>query len=63
MISKVIKVRDALQELEQQATDEQSQFQWQIKSALMSVENITKTYNEVLARDIKDDNPYIPEVY
>ena len=62
MIRDVVKVRDALKELEEQASKEQSQFQWQIQSALMSVDNIVKTYSECLKRDIVDDNPFLPEV-
>lgn len=60
-IRKVKLVEDYLKILSAQAEKEDSQFQWQIKSSLRSIETISKTYDEVLKRDVIDDNPYQPE--
>lgn len=59
-IRKVQIAEDYLKILSAQAQKEDSTFQWQIKSALLSMQNVSKTYNEVIKRDLVDDNPYLP---
>ncbi len=59
-IRQVNNIHQALEDLSSRAKEESSQFQWSIDNARLSIESVKKTYDEVLNRDINEDEAYIP---
>ena len=59
-INQVKDVQRSLALLNERASEEQSQFGYQIQQAMWSIDRVASTYDEVLGRDSVEDQSYRP---
>jgi hypothetical protein len=59
-INQVKDVQRSLALLNERASEEQSQFSYQIQQAMWSIDRVASTYDEVLNRDSNEDQSYRP---
>lgn len=57
-INQVKDVQRSLALLNERASEEQSQFSYQIQQAMWTIDRVASTYDEVLARDASEDQSY-----
>jgi hypothetical protein len=59
-INQVREVQRSLALLNERASEDQSQFNYQIQQAMWSIDRVAATYDEVLYRDANEDDNYRP---
>ena len=61
-IKQVQTCQNCLHELLERAKADESTFTWRIEDAFRNINAVLSTYNEVLQRDLVEDDHYIPTV-
>ena len=61
-IKQVQTCQNCLHELLERAKSDESTFTWRIEDAFRNINAVLSTYNEVLQRDLVEDDHYIPTV-